>query len=183
MLGIVMKRFTTILLLINVSVVIAQNSERYFEFNDTIFHIGQIKDFEIEYQISGGGYPLKEFIPILDSIADFINKNKNIKIEIGTHSDFRGASDANISLTEMRAEKVKNYLIYKGIDPERLKSVGYGESEPIVVDNLLNQRFSFLPIGTILNKEFCESQTDDDRKEIICKINRRTTLKILSVND
>lgn len=177
-----MKELIIILQIFNVSIISAQNTEKYFQFSDTIFQVGQIKNIEIGYYLSGGGQPIKESIPMLDSIVDFLKNNENIRIEIGTHTDYRRDYDLNISLTEIRTEKVCKYLISIGINSGRVKCVGYGESEPAIVDGLLNKKFSFLTVGTILDKDFCENQSDNEKKEIVCRINRRTSLKIISIN-
>lgn len=52
-------------------------------------------------------------------------------IEIGGHTDNSGAEMYNLTLSEKRAESVKKYLEDKGIEPSRLKAVGYGFRKPI----------------------------------------------------
>ncbi|MGD8461049.1 MAG: OmpA family protein, partial [Desulfobacterales bacterium] len=43
-------------------------------------------------------------------------------------------------LSESRAAAVKNVLIQRGIDPKRIRSVGFGESQPISTSNAVNRR-------------------------------------------
>ncbi|HWE27952.1 MAG TPA: OmpA family protein, partial [Polyangia bacterium] len=52
-------------------------------------------------------------------------------VEIQGHADERGNDDYNMRLTEDRAAAVKQYLIGKGIDADRLQSHGYGETKPL----------------------------------------------------
>lgn len=52
-------------------------------------------------------------------------------IEIGGHTDSRGSDDFNLRLSQERASAVMTYLIDHGIESNRLKAVGYGESNPI----------------------------------------------------
>ena len=53
----------------------------------------------------------------------------NLSIEGHTDSD---ADDAyNLTLSQQRTESVRDYLIAKGIDMNRLSAVGYGETQPI----------------------------------------------------
>lgn len=59
-------------------------------------------------------------------------KNPEIKIEISSHTDYRGSDKYNQTLSQKRAESVVKYLIAKGIDKERLVAMGYGESKPLV---------------------------------------------------
>jgi len=51
-----------------------------------------------------------------------------------------GEDDKNLLLSQNRADAVKNYLLKKGIDSSRLKSIGYGENKPSVPNlNELNR--------------------------------------------
>jgi outer membrane protein OmpA-like peptidoglycan-associated protein len=52
-------------------------------------------------------------------------------IEIRGHTDNQGTHDYNMKLSQDRAESVVNFLIYNGIKPFRLKSKGFGETEPL----------------------------------------------------
>lgn len=59
-------------------------------------------------------------------------RGSNVKVEISGHTDAYGKWDYNRQLSQRRAEAVKDYLTKKGIDPRRIKAVGYGESKPLV---------------------------------------------------
>ena len=54
----------------------------------------------------------------------------SIKIAIHGHTDDKGDDNTNLILSSNRAEAVKNYLIEKGIDANRLSSKGFGEQKP-----------------------------------------------------
>jgi OOP family OmpA-OmpF porin len=54
-----------------------------------------------------------------------------VNLEISGHTDSRGSSDYNRDLSQRRADAVKNYFTSRGIKPERLQSIGYGEDRPI----------------------------------------------------
>jgi OOP family OmpA-OmpF porin len=47
------------------------------------------------------------------------------------HTDTTGVGIYNQGLSERRAESVYQYFVGKGIDPEKIKTVGYGESRPL----------------------------------------------------
>ena len=64
---------------------------------------------------------------ILDKIVEMMNANKNIKLELGSHTDSRGLDNYNLVLSQKRAKAAVAYIISKGIKKTRLKSVGYGE--------------------------------------------------------
>jgi len=73
-------------------------------------------------------------------------------VEIGGHTDSDGTEEHNQLLSERRAGSVRQFLIKRGIDPERIFWHGYGETSPIA-DNIT-------PAGK--------------------RLNRRTEIKILS---
>ena len=68
---------------------------------------------------------------ILDDIADQLRKNPGIKLEIRGHTDNIGTPAYNQTLSEKRADAVMEYLIKNGISPERLRSIGFGASQPV----------------------------------------------------
>lgn len=87
----------------------------------------------------------------LDELAAFLRSNPDLKIELGGHTDDTGEEAYNQNLSFKRAQSVKNYLIAKGINSERMVVKGYGSSVP-------------------------ESSNDTESGR---SLNRRTSLKIL----
>ena len=85
---------------------------------------------------------------ILDSIVDIIRRCPGLVIEVSGHTDSDGQESSNQYLSEKRAESVKSYLTASGIETNRIVTVGYGESQPAVpndtVENKLrNRRIEF----------------------------------------
>lgn len=72
-----------------------------------------------------------EAIPALDEAARVMNMHPDLKVEIQGHTDNVGSPEYNQKLSERRAKAVQDYLIGAGIDSNRLKAVGYGETMPI----------------------------------------------------
>ena len=72
-----------------------------------------------------------ESFPVLDQLVSMMNENKNMKLEIGAHTDSRGTDVYNIKLSDARAKSVVDYLMAKGIATDRLVSKGYGEANPV----------------------------------------------------
>ena len=70
----------------------------------------------------------------LNKLRDLLVKNTTLRIEIGGHTDTRGDATENQTLSDGRANSVRNYLIQQGIDGTRLLAKGYGESQPKVSD-------------------------------------------------
>ena len=73
----------------------------------------------------------EESFPVLDQLVSMMNENKNMRLEIGAHTDSKGTDAYNVKLSDSRAKSVVDYLISKGISTDRLVSKGYGESKPI----------------------------------------------------
>ncbi|MEN6511329.1 MAG: OmpA family protein, partial [Chloroherpetonaceae bacterium] len=76
-------------------------------------------------------YQLPDDIKELNILSDFMFSRPEIKILIEGHTDANGTLQANQLLSEQRAEVVKQYLIKKGISPDRVQTVGFGELKPI----------------------------------------------------
>lgn len=92
--------------------------------------------------------------PKLDSLVVFL-KNHPITVELGSHTDSRGSSTSNKTLSQLRAESVVAYLIQHGIDSRRITAKGYGESQ------LLNRCADGIP---------CSEEEH--------QVNRRTEVKV-----
>lgn len=74
----------------------------------------------------------RESHPILNQIALALRKHKEIEhVEIGGHTDNTGPHDFNMLLSRARARSVRQYIIGRGIRPERLAANGYGPDRPI----------------------------------------------------
>jgi len=69
---------------------------------------------------------------LLDEVSEVFREHPEIlKIEVQGHTDTRGLPKSNQALSQARAESVKNALIQRGINPERLVPKGYGQDKPI----------------------------------------------------
>ncbi len=69
--------------------------------------------------------------PELDALTDVLAQNPSVRIEIRGHTDNVGDFDLNVKLSKERCQSVEQYLIKKGIQRERLQSVGRGSLDPI----------------------------------------------------
>ncbi len=67
----------------------------------------------------------------LDKLVDYMKSKKTLVIEIAGHTDNVGKPDANIKLSNDRANAVRNYLISHGIDGSRVTAKGYGDTSPV----------------------------------------------------
>ena len=95
----------------------------------------------------------------LDKLVQLLNDNPEIKIEISSHTDSRDDDDANMGLSQRRAQAAVDYIITKGIDRERLVAKGYGES--LLINGCTND---------------VECSEEEHQK------NRRTEFKVINVD-
>jgi peptidoglycan-associated lipoprotein len=115
----------------------------------------------------------------LDKLVETLNDNPNVTIELMSHTDSRDTEEYNYQLSQKRAQVVVQYLIDKGIDPERLTAKGYGESTPKVVNAEIAKQDPFLKEGTALTEQYINSLANDEEREIAHQINRRTEFRVL----
>jgi OOP family OmpA-OmpF porin len=74
---------------------------------------------------------IRNSFPLLDRAVEVLKQYPDLKIEISGHTDGRGKGDFNRDLSQQRAEKVREYLLGKGIEANRIVAVGYGMDRPI----------------------------------------------------
>jgi len=63
----------------------------------------------------------------LDKVAEILNDNQDMIIELGSHTDCRQTYDYNMKLSERRAKSAADYLKTKIVNPQRIIPIGYGE--------------------------------------------------------
>ncbi|HTI07760.1 MAG TPA: OmpA family protein [Puia sp.] len=76
----------------------------------------------------------------LDEVVQLLKDNPTVKVQINGHTDNSGKPADNISLSENRAKSVTAYLVTKGINPGRLSSSGYGETQPVATNSTAEGR-------------------------------------------
>ncbi|MEO5581452.1 MAG: OmpA family protein [Saprospiraceae bacterium] len=67
----------------------------------------------------------------LDNLIELMVNNSKMSIEFAGHTDNVGEAKANLELSNKRAASVKEYLINRGIDASRLKTIGFGQTRPL----------------------------------------------------
>jgi len=83
---------------------------------------------------SGKSTLMPESFPVLDELVKYLNRKDDDRIEIGGHTDNVGQLATNLKLSLDRANVVRDYLLLKGIDPNRVTAKGYGSTKS-VADN------------------------------------------------
>lgn len=85
----------------------------------------------------------------LDKVANFLIDHPDLGLRISGHTDSAGKEEANLKLSQDRANAIKRYLIDEfTIKDTRIEAIGYGSSKPIVEeltnkDRQLNRRVEF----------------------------------------
>ena len=99
---------------------------------------------------SGGDRITLESVPTLDRLADFLLFEPTIRVQIIGHTDSdEKAPGDNLRLSAIRSEAVRTQLLARGVEPDRLITLGLGHTDPIA-DNLTktgkaaNRRIEFL---------------------------------------
>lgn len=88
---------------------------------------------------------------ILDEIAAALVANPQLKVAVEGHTDNTGTRAFNMDLSRRRAQSVVDYLVDKGISPDRLSAKGYGPDRPVADNNTpvgraKNRRVNFVKI-------------------------------------
>ena len=81
-----------------------------------------------------------ESYPILNRVATLLSDNPNFHISIEGHTDNTGGDAINEKLSLDRANSGAEYLISKGIDAERVSSIGFGSKQPIADNSTVEGR-------------------------------------------
>jgi len=95
----------------------------------------------------------------LDKLVEILQMNPNINIELGSHTDSRGAAVYNQVLSQKRAESAVDYIVSRGINSGRITAKGYGKT---------------MPINKCVDGVSC---TEEEYQ-----MNRRTEFKVTSIN-
>lgn len=71
------------------------------------------------------------FTATLDQIAASLNKYPNSLVDVYGHTDSTGSDAYNQTLSENRARVVADYLVSRGVNPQRIRSTGFGKTQPV----------------------------------------------------
>ncbi len=73
----------------------------------------------------------RESLPVIDRIAEVMDKCSDVKMEVGGHTDSQGRESMNLALSQARAQAVIDALLAREVLTTNLVARGYGESRPI----------------------------------------------------
>ena len=67
----------------------------------------------------------------LDNLVTLMGRFPKLRVELAGHTDNVGDASSNMSLSVERSNKVKTYLVEKGVSADRLVAKGYGQDQPL----------------------------------------------------
>ena len=73
----------------------------------------------------------KEAVDQLVQVGDIVAKYGDDRVKIEGHTDATGGTEFNQKLSERRADAVKTVLVARGVKPEQISAIGYGETKPV----------------------------------------------------
>jgi outer membrane protein OmpA-like peptidoglycan-associated protein len=96
----------------------------------------------------------------LDGIATWLNKKEGRTLKLAGYTDPTGSAQANLGLSEKRADAVKTYLVAQGIDASRITTIGRGEeTDHLPADGRTVTFMSCEPPGTAATKTAAADET------------------------
>jgi outer membrane protein OmpA-like peptidoglycan-associated protein len=115
--------------------------ERIYKYLDNSkVNVGQVFKIEKLYFETDSATITPESFDALEELRDYLIKNKQIRIEIGGHTNNKCSEKYCERLSLDRAEAVKKYLISQGIDQKRMTTKGYGKRNPISSNSSKDER-------------------------------------------
>ncbi|MES1258006.1 MAG: OmpA family protein [Acidobacteriota bacterium] len=76
----------------------------------------------------------------LAKVSGILLAHPGLRLEIEGHTDSVGAEDYNQTLSEHRAEAVRDYLVGQGISPDSVSAKGFGETKPVASNDTAEGR-------------------------------------------
>ncbi len=113
------------------AVAVEESSVMANKYIDSVLQVGATFILENIYFDFDESTLLAQSYEELQKLLQILFRYPAMTIEVGGHTDARGAIDYNQYLSESRAKAVVDYLITNGVDQRRLQYNGYGKSKPI----------------------------------------------------
>jgi peptidoglycan-associated lipoprotein len=112
-------------------------------------------------------------------VQGLLEQYPDMRIELSSHTDYRGDDDYNQKLSQRRAESARRWLVRNGVSRSRIEAVGYGETKPQTVSARNAALHPFLKEGDVLTGEYIDALATEEEKEVAHLLNRRTEFKII----
>ena len=76
----------------------------------------------------------------LTQMAGVLSEFDKTAVIVQGHTDSTGSETHNQDLSERRAQAARNYLVGRGVDPQRVAALGFGESQPVAANDTATDR-------------------------------------------
>lgn len=76
-----------------------------------------------------------ESYPELNTVAEMLHSNPKMVIQLEGHTDTRGDAKMNLKLSQQRVDAVRDYLLKRGVEKNKVKTKAFGGSMPITKEN------------------------------------------------
>ncbi len=120
-----------------------------------------------------------QFQDSLVGLVETLENNPNIVIELASHTDSRGTHEHNDTLSQLRAQSVIDFLVKRGINPQRLEAKGYGKRKPREIRETIERDGFVFEAGTVLTEEYINNLFSEEHREAAHQLNRRTEFTVL----
>jgi peptidoglycan-associated lipoprotein len=77
----------------------------------------------------------QQSISTLEKQAQWLRAYPQYSFIVEGHADERGTREYNIALGARRAQAVRDYLVSRGIQAQRMRTISYGKERPVAVCN------------------------------------------------
>lgn len=68
---------------------------------------------------------------MLRTVLNVINRCPSLRVVVAGHTDSNGSETNNLRLSKARAISVQSYLASHGVEEQRIRALGFGESSPV----------------------------------------------------
>jgi outer membrane protein OmpA-like peptidoglycan-associated protein len=89
----------------------------------------------------------------LDQVAEVLLTDRDRHLTIEGHTDSQGSEGYNMTLSQRRADAVRNYLIQRDYQSDRIKATGVGEGQPIADNDSAEGRANNRRVEIIIDRE------------------------------
>jgi len=139
----------------------AQAEERYQQAMTQLSELAEVREEQNRLVITLSGSVLFETDEAelmqsaqrrLDTVAEALNAQDGSEFVVEGHTDSRGSDSYNEDLSQRRADAVRTYLVSQGVDSNRIRAVGRGESDPVAENDSPEGRANNRRVGIIVNQ-------------------------------
>lgn len=123
----------------------------------------------------------KDIINLLEALE----KQPDLKVEIGGYTDKSGSYSANVTLSQNRAKFVYDYLIKRGINADRLSYKGYGPKKPLYSNKYKSTRAGNrrIEVKIISKKQHSADKLVDEDGDGVSELNSQSIYRIKFLED